>query len=403
MPDSNHLAHLLSLPRLLGAYRSRSWYRLGLLLFCWLGLLNASWAQQDSLEPQQEPVIRGYGFQLLRGFVLGQGKEVAHLAYEPTFGAQLDIMPRHLISRPWLNAYRGANFGYTLLVNSNGPNRILGTSVAAAIFMETHVLRRQRHKILFRAGFGPTWSSSPWDLNRNPLNVAIGSPITALLQGSLTYSTGITPQLWLRSGLVLTHYSNGSYTMPNYGLNMPALSVGLNYYVQPPTDYRRIGQRNLTVTPLTDSLPAWRHELKGYVVGQLGVAETFPTSGPKYSTIMLGGFLSYRVGLKSALTGGVEYMYNNTMKPFSETVPEYRGKDITRWAVTLGHDLHINKVNVHTQLGIYIYKPLAYQGAVYQRLTSTYEIMDRVRAGISLKLHGFSAETLEGTVGVRVF
>ena len=379
------------------------WYWASFLILCFIGIGTNSWAQQNSLLSNPDPVIRGYGLQLLRGFVLGQGKEVAHLAYEPTFGAQFDIMPRHLISRPWLNAYHHAHFGYTLLVNSNGPNSILGTSVAAAIFMETHVLRRQRHKILFRAGFGPTWSSSPWDLNRNPLNVAIGSTITALLQGSLTYSTAITPQLWLRSGVVLTHYSNGSYTMPNYGLNMPALSVGLNYYVQPPSDRRPPVPRNTTALFQPDSLPTWRHELKGYVVGQLGVAETFPTSGPKYSTIMLGGFLSYRVGLKSALTGGVEYMYNNTMKPFSETVPEYRGKDITRWAVTLGHDLHINKVNVHTQLGIYVYKPIAYQGAVYQRLTSTYEIMDRVRAGISLKLHGFSAETLEGTVAVRVF
>lgn len=362
--------------------------------------------QQDSLatqtSPQQEALgqsawIKGLGLMVHRGFNLAHDPDIAHVAYEPSIGIQADWQPTILVDPKWRRLYRDAGMGFTLLVNSNAPNSILGTSVAAGAYLESHLLRRQNHKITIRGALGPVWSSNPFDLHDNPLNQSIGSRWSALVQAQVSWHYRLSQDFWARTGVSLIHYSNGSFVMPNFGVNIPALTVGIVYHREGEAattpDQQRIYDQSI------DYRKGWYIRLGV----QGGLVENFPTSGPKYMTFATQGFAGYRFNAKAALTSGLDYMYNQSIKAYGERKPELDSRDIHRVGLTGGVEVFISKVTIHTQVGWYLYKHFPLYGPYYQRVTLSYHWHPRWQSGLALKLHNLSAETLELMTTFRVF
>ena len=76
--------------------------------------------------------------------------------------------------------------------------------------------------------------------------------------------------------------------------------------------------------------------------------------------------------------------------------------DYKRVGIYVGHELFINKLSVETQIGYYLYDELKADGAIYDRVGLKYYISPKFFAGVGVKTHGFLAEAMEFSIGVRL-
>lgn len=372
-------------------------FSLMLMVAYMLGLWQAS-AQdlretQDSAQHKQDGGIRSVQLWYHHGFVFAHQPEIEHLNNMPSRGVQLDVAPGFMLGRKWWQAYQYGSCGISLLLNQNGPDRTLGTSIGIGPYLETYLWRGQRSSLQIRGTTGITWNSAPFHLYDNPLNPAISSRFSALLQGGLFYEYGLTDHWAIRAGTLVTHYSNGSFEMPNYGLNMPHVSMGVSYRTEATRRYDR--------DPSQD--PDWAKETSIWVVGQAGLAESLPVNGPKFGTFTLSAVAERRVALKSSLTLGADFMANPSLARWVRFQPGWAGASTDAAGITLGHNLHMGRTILHTQGGLYVYKPFPLYPILYQRVGLSYGLHKRWRAGIMLKLHNFSAETVEAAVQARLY
>ncbi|MDR2906795.1 MAG: acyloxyacyl hydrolase [Bacteroidales bacterium] len=80
-------------------------------------------------------------------------------------------------------------------------------------------------------GLSMNWKNyDPFD---NPNNSAIGSPNNVHVGLRLHLDYVLSKHFDLKFGVDLTHFSNGSSRMPNSGINMGSLSLGLGYNINP--------------------------------------------------------------------------------------------------------------------------------------------------------------------------
>ncbi len=81
-------------------------------------------------------------------------------------------------------------------------------------------------------GFSSHWDH--YDLVDNPNNIAVGTANNVHV-GLRSYLDYLLSEKWnLKLGVDLAHFSNGSWKMPNKGMNMGGLSLGLAYQINPP-------------------------------------------------------------------------------------------------------------------------------------------------------------------------
>ena len=78
----------------------------------------------------------------------------------------------------------------------------------------------------FRIGFGLGYIQKPFDNIKNPKNMAIGTHINNISDLTLLYQPSYE-FINLSFGLGLQHFSNGAFSRPNLGLNLPYLCVFL--------------------------------------------------------------------------------------------------------------------------------------------------------------------------------
>lgn len=338
--------------------------------------------QAQALNPTLgEITLSSYG-----GFILAPQKSTKHLENYHVWGAQLRAELPWLLNEKWVSRYKKLNAGAALLYVNHGAYQTLGETFGLSPYVELGFYNKPKFEINGIFTMGLVWHNRPFDKIDNIANLALGNSFSALLQGSLEAKYLLTEQVNLRVGLGLIHYSNGSYRMPNFGLNMPVLSLGVG--IMPFPNQIKAKEKLF----YSDTLkPYWSLSW----LGNTGVVENFPTNGPLFPYYSTGLFLGRRLSYKSMLNFGLEYMLNTSLsdlpwkeEALAEAPPE-------RFGLYMGHELFFGAVSFSAGTGVYIYKPLNVHLPVYQRVGLRYWIGEELFLAGNVKLHGFSAEVIE--------
>jgi len=131
-------------------------------------------------------------------------------------------------SRQSLLAKR-TKLGISVIHGNTGSRTYLGTASALLGTVDLQLLGKGWYRINGRIGFGPGWIGKPYDLERNHKNTLIGSHLNAALQLQLLQEVRIGKHWTWLGGLSFLHFSNGTSSLPNLGLNIPAFTTGLAY------------------------------------------------------------------------------------------------------------------------------------------------------------------------------
>ena len=321
--------------------------------------------------------------------------------YQNTFGKN-EWEPNY--NYPYIGiTFYHANFGFNF---ENDPNvgNALGSAYAVYPFINYPLNPNEHSQLTFKLGVGLGYLTKCFDNFDNYYNFAIGSHLNAATNLSFEYRQRITSQLMSVASFGLTHFSNGSTKLPNYGLNTFSGAWGLAYYLRSP----RI---NLTPTLRPEHKPFefdhkhWFCVDLDYGIGFKNVSQTLGGDSTYYyhvhdlSAYLLAQFTPYsRAGVGLSL---VLDLSDQTL-PGYDTIP-FKTYQLTRINYSLCYAMTMERLSYYFEFGWHLkYNqiPLS-KGNIYQKVTARYQLYDNIYAHLDLMTHFGRADYLCFGLGYR--
>lgn len=291
----------------------------------------------------------------------------------------------------------GVSFGY-----QDYNSKVLGELYALYFHYNFYLLKRtSKNQLIFRAGIGIAYSTNPYDKVTNNKNTAFGSAINSSTYFNLYYQREyLIGNLGVTAGMKFVHASNANVKSPNAGVNIWAVSAGLNYNLTPKSS-------KITFIPSTDTLKV-TEPIKLNLVARGGINES-PIIGTGLKPFFVASaYLDKRISRKSAFQFGADLYISPILRDFYEirkNIPNTNLEEtdsFSRVGLFVGYELFINKLSIEGSLGYYVKYPFEFEGRVYETLGLKRYFKDKWFASIRLKVHAANAETVEFGVGVRL-
>jgi hypothetical protein len=272
----------------------------------------------------------------------------------PAFIGEISYSRMYSGKKEWHAKYKYPTF-YTSLFFGYPGNKIYGyfIGISPQFSMKFPISKNFNYSV--KAGIGPAYHTNPWDVDENPLNMLVGSRITAIANAhiSLDYKFGKSV-LGLSLGVI--HFSNGHVKLPNIGTNMPV--AGINFKILG-HDRKSFSQIEILKTEL-----CMDKSIRFFVGIGAGVHEygssTKPANGPKYLIKTLSFGLTKNTNLINQHYFGLNILQYNSFKKFIITEELNIGNPYLKsMAITAfwGHEFQFGKFGFYTEIGLDIYKP----------------------------------------------
>ncbi|HMT30634.1 MAG TPA: acyloxyacyl hydrolase [Bacteroidia bacterium] len=272
---------------------------------------------------------------------------------KPALIASLKFSRHYNGYKPWHRYYNNPVASLNLTGGSLGNNAVLGyfTGMMAEISFEKRI-----NKSLFwapRLSLGSAWFSNPYNENQNPENIVIGSSITFLASAELMLGYSVNHSTDLMAKFSILHASNSHFKLPNVGMNVPALSIGVRYKFSDSEPWKPD-----SVKATYNKKPQLNFRLA------LGVNEsgssTEPVNGPKYPVYLGSVYVARLFSPVNKVSAGIEAWYNKGVYDYIVSQDFYEndrhGKSICV-ALVFGHEFLMGHFGLLTTGGIYVYNP----------------------------------------------
>lgn len=343
----------------------------------------------------QEEKEKALSIQFLRGSIIPHKDDMPHHINGQPEGILATYFFKTNGEKEWQQLYNFPDYGAYFLYQ-NFESNILGENYAIGGFYNFYFLNRKL-KVFMAQGIAIT--SNPYNRETNSKNKAFGSRILGNTNFGLSYiEEEVFKNVGFEIGILYTHFSNGRFKSPNSGINTYSLQLGIQYNL------------NTAKPKVMDSLITKIEKSKiGYaIILRGGINESSIIGMGQKPFFHVSAMADKRINKKSSLQLGAEVFFTESQKDlirfYSVAFPNKNvdsSTDYKRAALFVGHEFHINKLGIETQLGYYVYKPFKTDISIYNRLGLKYYISKKWFTGISLKTHLFLAEASEAFVGYR--
>ncbi|WP_276497470.1 acyloxyacyl hydrolase [Pontibacter litorisediminis] len=303
---------------------------------------------------------------------------------------------KHTIGqRNWERLYNHPQVGFALSYYNYGSPDELGEAVSLTTYLDNTLLQFKKSSLRLHLGTGLVYSTRQYTPETNERNVAIGSKFAFALRGTVHYEFPVKEQVYLNLNLAFRHFSNGALNKPNNGMNFPLIGVGLRYQ---PREVRLLDVQEDTTAAPVDKRLRFNLRLAGGVKEVLRVDEKHPM----YS---LSVYASKRLSQKSSLLLGADGFHNTAVREeFINKFKPVPDEVLDPWlaGVTIGHELHLDKLSVVFQVGRYVYQPYDQYPGYYQRYGLKYMLHQNISAGVMLLAHTRTAHVIEWGLGFHL-
>jgi hypothetical protein len=203
-------------------------------------------------------------------------------------------------------------------------------------------------------GLGFAWFSKPYDRIENTDNKMVGSRVTNKTILGLDLDYQLFDFLTASAGVSYIHYSNGHYQLPNIGINIPGIHIGLKYFPH------RFPDKFIHSDTTANLHKNWLLNVRiGMGMHEFG-DPVKPTGGPKYPVYNGSVYLSKRTGVVTNLTVGVHLNYYTSFYDFIRSQELYE-KDLRLKSMALiafgGLEFMFGHLAFSGQVGFNLYNP----------------------------------------------
>lgn len=336
--------------------------------------------------------------QFYYGTILQHNPDIGHLITGHPTGAIFSWQRKTYGTADWEAYFNYPDYGATLTYQ-NLQNPVLGHAVGLMAHMNFYFFKRNMQ---FKVAQGIAWVSNPYDQFENPRNNAYGTPFTSttMIQG-MYHRPNVYRGFGFQAGASIIHYSNANVRAPNNSTNTWAFTLGINY--------QHDWKEEVEYLP-KDTVTDWSEPIHYNFVVRAGIHESDVVRLGQHPFYAFSAYADKRLNKKSSLHAGAELiitpMFTDLVR-LQSVRPDNNGRvagdeDHKRVGIFVGHELHIGRMSIITQLGYYVYYPFDFEGRVYNRVGLQYKISDALRAGVSLRSHGAKAEGASLNLGYRL-
>lgn len=321
------------------------------------------------------------------GFLIGHRAVMGHLPKQHAMAGELSFVRKSNGGKAWHSAYKMPEYGITLFGGSVGNLDILGTYYGAYGFIEIPWVKKELFHLNGKLGAGMGFGTKQYDEVTNPKNVAMSSIGNALI------CIGIDARYyfkknWISVGVDMTHFSNGSFKVPNLGLNLPFASIAFGRYV------KKAKEKSDTIVAFTTPQ---RKVLYG-VTGVLSAKEVFPTNGKKYPVFALSAHARIYLKPKVGWELSMDLIDKQAIFGYRPEI-EKSQLDIIQMGVFGGYLLPLDRFHFVLGMGYYVRDKYQPEDAMYHRIGIRYYLKNGIQLNCVLKSHWARADYVEWGVG----
>ena len=293
--------------------------------------------------------------------------------------------------KTWQQVHAYPRLGLAINYINLGKPEITGNVLAIIPHLQWHLIGQNASVLGIRFGAGIGYFNSTFDPLHNYRDKAISTPINVCLQLNAIYTQKINKYLELNSGLGVTHFSNGSWKLPNAGFNIPAIFIGGNYILH----------QNETLVHQSAEELAVKKPYYFYAYSSISF-ETQGFNGENHYTIYsLSACVGKQLARRSKVGIGFDVFYDPTIVTDSAgaITSAKHPTDNLQAGIKIEHELVIGNLGLITNWGVYILHPANEYGPFYQILGVKYNLNPNFFVGTFLKTHYFTADFIQLALG----
>jgi hypothetical protein len=360
--------------------------RKGLLLtaLCLIHLLSFC---QDTLS--RAPI--SFGARFNKGFFLTNKPKAVLLRNAWSYSGEISVDIQTDGKAYWQRANRYPKVGVAAFFGSTGSAGYLGNMAGVFPYINFPLARYHGFSARFRLGTGLAWVQKPFDVHENPRNLMIGSHVNSCISMLLDLEFQLTRHFSISEGISFTHISNGLWQLPNLGLNIPAVSLGVRYKLAEPAEYKK------PVSPTWDRGPHWQVFLSG------AVKQGNWIESPHYLVTMVNAELMYTKKHGHELGFGILFTVDPSLsaEESNEPVLSFDNSQPKIQAGIYGaYEHNIGRVSIPLQMGAYFYNKYSIN-RLFQVIGLRYAINKNWKALFQLKTHLGKADHIDWGIGYR--
>ncbi len=292
--------------------------------------------------------------------------------------------------KAWHGHYAMPAVGVGLLYTTLANEQRIGTAVRLLPYLYLPFRPGKSSSFGMRLGWGVGYIAKPFERTDNSKQIAIGSRINTAIQLMPEYRVSLG-HTRVQIGIGIDHWSNGSFKLPNLGLNYLSLGLAVSH---------ALGKEDATL-PSGNAATDTSRLREWTVVVAFGMNETARPLSGQYTVYTATAQRMWQVTDKSLLMAGADVFNKGTL---ATVHPEMRGKgrgDYTQLAIHGGYGLRFGRGELFLHMGAYLYTPVPDEAPVFHRLGCRYRTGDHLIWNVSLKSHYAVADHWEFGIGYR--
>jgi hypothetical protein len=281
--------------------------------------------------------------------------------------------------------------GIGLIHGDAGSKQYIGRVTAIYPYIHFPLIRKHRSVTSFRLGTGIGYVQKPYHKDTNFKNLMIGTNLNATISMRIQTEWAIGKNLSANAGLNFTHLSNGSIRLPNLGLNIPGISLGLRYGPSAPT-----------VTHLTSKRATGPSSFYIHISGAF--KQTYPLESEVVFVPVVTGEWSKTLGKVSRINAGAVVSFDRSLRKEIANIPTYEFVNTAsqiQASIYGGYEHVVGNLSIPIHFGVYLYNNYPVN-AVYQVIGVRYRFQNRWVAAVQLKTHFGKADYIQYGIGYRL-
>lgn len=293
--------------------------------------------------------------------------------------------------RPWMKllnlksldlVFNYKKMGEVVMLSDPRPNRF-GDSYALIGALNFSLFKVKKAELFVTPGLGLGYLGQTWFTNEN---ILVGSHLNFSSRIALKLAAKVAPGAKLTAGLDILHFSNAGTRVPNNGMNVSSVSLGIVHTLS-------------TKVPTKDTV-SWkmplaykRHSVDlGINIGRRGV---YRSKNGLYKTGLYAGY-NYRLNPVFGLGAGIDAVYYHSIYDPQRNLETFQSKasSFDRWRVgaAIGPDLWMGRMGLTAKYGYYLHYNSLMNVKTYWTAGLKYRVLDWAAIQAKIYIHETEAD-----------
>lgn len=256
------------------------------------------------------------------------------------------------------NTAYSANYGFAqnafkLTLHDFGNPNVLGYGIGLQYELRLHQNLTKRWRMIEHIGLGGIFNSKPYHYLSNQENIVMSSPVAALISAAYGFEYHAFDRFYISTEGVFWHSSNMHTSLPNVGLNTPAIRVAMRYAISAEVPQDQFAER----LSLKNTWGIQARLAIGY--NQAG-GTARPVNTPLYWKQLAAIGMSYRFKSIHRISLDLEAYYDGANRVWNESLD--RTLDHPAWessvvVLMLGHEFTYGHFGFIVNAGLNVHNP----------------------------------------------